>query len=51
MVARDLGFEVFDSDNHMYETEDAFIRCLPADYRGAFRYVQVGGRAKLRGSP
>ena len=47
MVARDLGFEVFDSDNHMYETEDAFTRHLPDEYRGAIRYVQVNGRTKI----
>ena len=46
-MARDLGFEVFDSDNHMYETEDAFTRHLPPDYRGAIRYVQVEGRTKI----
>ena len=46
-MARDLGFEVFDSDNHMYETEDAFTRHLPAEYQGAIRYVQVDGRTKI----
>ena len=46
-MARYLGFEVFDSDNHMYETEDAFTRYLPPDYRGAIRYVQVDGRTKI----
>ena len=46
-MARDLGFPVFDSDNHMYETEDAFTRHLPAEYRGAIRYVQVEGRTKI----
>ena len=46
-MARDLGFEVFDSDNHMYETEDAFTRHLPAEYRSAIRYVQVDGRTKI----
>ena len=46
-MARDLGFPVYDSDNHMYETEDAFTRHLPAEYRGAIRYVQVDGRTKI----
>jgi predicted TIM-barrel fold metal-dependent hydrolase len=46
-VARDLGFPVYDSDNHMYETEDAFTRHLPAAYKGAIRYVQVDGRTKI----
>ena len=31
-MARDLGFPVFDSDNHMYETQDAFTRHLPPEY-------------------
>ena len=46
-MARDLGFPVFDSDNHMYETEDAFTRHLPPQYQGAIRYVQVDGRTKI----
>ena len=46
-MARDLGFEVFDSDKHMYETEDAFTRYLPPEYKGAIRYVQVEGRTKI----
>ena len=46
-MARDLGFPVYDSDNHMYETEDAFTRHLPADYKSAIRYVQVDGRTKI----
>ena len=46
-MARDLGFEVFDSDNHMYETQDAFTRHLPSEHRGAIRYVQVDGRTKI----
>ncbi len=46
-MARDLGFPVYDSDNHMYETEDAFTRHLPADYKGAIRYVQIDGRTKI----
>ena len=46
-MARDLGFPVFDSDNHMYETEDAFTRHLPPEHRGAIRYVQVDGRTKI----
>ena len=46
-MARDLGFPVYDSDNHMYETEDAFTRHLPAEYQGAIRYVQVDGRTKI----
>jgi len=42
-----LGFPVFDSDNHLYETEDAFTRHLPERYNGLFKYVQVNGRTKI----
>jgi len=40
-------FMVFDADNHLYETEDAFTRHLPAKYKGAVDYVQVRGRTKI----
>ena len=39
-----LEFPVFDADNHLYETEDAFTRHLPAKYEGLFKYV-AGERA------
>ena len=42
-----LDFPVFDADNHMYETEDAFTRYLPAQYQGLIKYVQVKGRTKI----
>jgi predicted TIM-barrel fold metal-dependent hydrolase len=42
-----LGFPVFDSDNHLYETSDAFTRHLPARYKGAIDYVDVRGRTKI----
>ena len=42
-----LDFPVFDSDNHLYETQDAFLRHLPAQYKGAIRYVEVDGRTKI----
>jgi predicted TIM-barrel fold metal-dependent hydrolase len=42
-----LGFPVFDSDNHLYETKDAFTRHLPDRYRGAIDYVEVRGRTKI----
>jgi predicted TIM-barrel fold metal-dependent hydrolase len=38
---------VFDADNHLYETEDAFTRHLPDRYRGAVQYVEVRGRKKI----
>ncbi|WP_307873854.1 MULTISPECIES: amidohydrolase family protein [unclassified Frankia] len=36
-----------DADNHMYETQDAFTRHLPARYSGLIKYVQVNGRTKI----
>jgi predicted TIM-barrel fold metal-dependent hydrolase len=46
-VARKLDFPVFDADNHMYETTDAFTKYLPAQYNGLVKYVQVNGRTKI----
>jgi predicted TIM-barrel fold metal-dependent hydrolase len=42
-----LDFPVFDSDNHLYETTDAFLAHLPKQYKGAIRYVEVDGRTKI----
>jgi predicted TIM-barrel fold metal-dependent hydrolase len=42
-----LDFPVFDADNHLYETEDAFTRCLPATHKDLFRFVEIKGRKKL----
>ena len=41
------GIPVFDADNHLYETQDAFTRHLPARYRTAVQYVNVNGRTKI----
>jgi predicted TIM-barrel fold metal-dependent hydrolase len=38
---------LFDADNHLYETRDAFTRHLPSQYRGAIEYVEVRGRTKI----
>jgi predicted TIM-barrel fold metal-dependent hydrolase len=38
---------VFDADNHLYETQDAFTRHLPDRYRSAVDYVDVHGRTKI----
>ena len=46
-MARTCDFPVFDADNHLYETEDAFTRHLPSRYKGAVDYVQVRGRTKI----
>ena len=44
MPSRVLDFPVFDADNHMYETPDAFTKYLPEEYDGFIKYV-AGGRA------
>jgi predicted TIM-barrel fold metal-dependent hydrolase len=46
-VPRTLSCPVFDADNHMYETTDAFTKYLPGEYDGLVKYVQVGGRTKI----
>jgi predicted TIM-barrel fold metal-dependent hydrolase len=46
-MARHCDFPVFDADNHLYETQDAFTRHLPDRYRGAIDYVDVRGRTKI----
>lgn len=47
MPSRDLGFPVFDADNHLYETREALTRYLPARYAGVIDYVDVHGRTKI----
>jgi predicted TIM-barrel fold metal-dependent hydrolase len=47
MPSRALDFPVFDVDNHMYETTDAFTKFLPPDYKGFIRYIDVEGRTKI----
>ncbi|MDZ7675502.1 MAG: amidohydrolase family protein [Acidimicrobiales bacterium] len=42
-----LDCPVFDADNHMYETEDAFTRHLPDHYAGAIKYIEINGRKKI----
>ena len=46
-MSRTLDFPVFDADNHLYETEDAFTRHLPEKYKNAIKYVEVDGRTKI----
>jgi predicted TIM-barrel fold metal-dependent hydrolase len=45
--SRSLDFDVFDADNHMYETADALTKHLPDRYRGVIDYVEVRGRTKI----
>ena len=42
------AFEVWDADNHMYETIDAYTRYLPEKYSEALKFVDVKGRKKLQ---
>lgn len=42
-----LDYPLFDADNHMYETQDAFTRYLPDKYKAAISYVEVNGRTKI----
>jgi predicted TIM-barrel fold metal-dependent hydrolase len=46
-MTRHCDFLVFDSDNHLYETRDAFTRHLPDRFKGAIDYVEVRGRTKI----
>ena len=46
-MARHFDHPVFDADNHLYETQDAFTRHLPKKYKGVIDYVQVHGRTKI----
>ncbi len=46
-MSRRLSFPVFDADNHMYETMDAFTKYLPAEYEGLVKFVEVKGRTKI----
>ena len=46
-MSRICDFPVFDADNHLYETRDAFTRHLPEKYKNAIKYVEVDGRTKI----
>jgi len=46
-VPERVSYPVFDADNHMYETTDAFTKYLPPEYAGLVKYVQVDGRTKI----
>ncbi len=49
MATRSLDFPVFDADNHLYETTDAFTKFLPPEYDGLIQYVEVNGTHQDRG--
>lgn len=38
---------IFDADNHLYETRDAFTKFLPDRYKSAIQYVDVDRRTKI----
>ena len=42
-----VDFPIYDADNHMYETPEAFTKHLPPAYAGLIKYVQVKGRTKI----
>ena len=46
-MAKIHDFPVFDADNHLYETKDAFTRHLPDRYKHVIDYVEVRGRTKI----
>ncbi|MEU4311473.1 amidohydrolase family protein [Nocardia sp. NPDC024068] len=43
----DLPYQLFDADNHLYETKEALTRHLPEKYKGAIQYVEINGRTKI----
>jgi predicted TIM-barrel fold metal-dependent hydrolase len=47
MPSRVLPYPLFDADNHLYESQDAFTRYLPKEYASAIQYVQINGRTKI----
>jgi predicted TIM-barrel fold metal-dependent hydrolase len=47
MSRQTVCYPVFDADNHLYETRDAFTKFLPDRYKGAIDYVEVRGRTKI----
>lgn len=38
---------IFDADNHLYETREAFTKFLPDHYKDVVRYVDIDGRTKI----
>ncbi|MEU0538487.1 amidohydrolase family protein [Nocardia sp. NPDC005978] len=47
MTKVDLPYQLFDADNHLYETEESLTRYLPKEYEGAIKYVEINGRKKI----
>lgn len=47
MTKIELPYQLFDADNHLYETKEALTRYLPKQYEGAIQYVEINGRTKI----
>jgi predicted TIM-barrel fold metal-dependent hydrolase len=47
MAKKMLSIPLFDADNHMYETQEAFTKHLPDRFKGAIDYVELHGRTKI----
>lgn len=47
MTRVELPYQLFDADNHLYETKEALTRHLPEQYEGAIQYVEINGRTKI----
>jgi predicted TIM-barrel fold metal-dependent hydrolase len=47
MPSRDLGFPVFDADNHLYETKEALTKFLPPEHQHVIGFAEVNGRTKI----
>jgi predicted TIM-barrel fold metal-dependent hydrolase len=47
VATRQLGFPVFDADNHLYESREALTKYLPDNRQGVIDFVEVNGRAKI----
>ncbi|MDN2499744.1 amidohydrolase [Nocardia nova] len=47
MTKIELPYQLFDADNHLYETKEALTRYLPKEFEGAIQYVALNGRTKI----
>ncbi|MGV9408720.1 amidohydrolase family protein [Nocardia sp. NPDC003693] len=47
MGKQELPYQLFDADNHLYETKEALTKYLPEKYANAIQYVEVNGRTKI----
>src|SRR3954454_7075873 len=46
-MAKLIDFPVFDADNHLYASKDAFTWHLPDSHKHVIDYVEVRGRTKI----